>query len=214
MNQRAIAAIAALSLTTIGIGLLKTAASADLGSAAQTAQSDQHLREPMFGFTLDGEIINPRCLDLLQTSLAETTPIILRSLVLETCQTSELAHAGQDYAIDSNGSVFYVADPENPRSFFGYRVLGRTEDDRFAVYHNGTIGLYQLETASITFDFLDGEAETVQVLTKLSESFTPCFQSGRVDERDRLIAQLERYEPNAPRSEQCTGEIEVIQHQL
>ncbi|MEO0826567.1 MAG: hypothetical protein AAFX95_27400 [Cyanobacteria bacterium J06639_16] len=186
-----------------------------INAVAETTQVEgDDVRDRVFGFTLNDEIINPRCLDLLQTSLAETTTIIMRSLVLDTCQTSELAYAGLDYEVRGDDTIFYYANPDDGRSYFGYRVLGRTTDDRFVVYHLGSIALYQIETETIDFDFLNHQAETVQVLTKLSESFTPCFQSATITPDDTLTIQAEHYEPNAPRAEQCTGILETITHAL
>lgn len=166
----------------------------------------------LYGFTLNGEVVNPRCLDLLQTSPAENTSIIQRSLVLETCQTSELAYTGQDYAIDNNNTIYYYGDPDEGRSYFGYRVLGQTTDGIFVIYHVGTIALYQIETETIDFDFLNSQPEAVQVLTKLSESFVPCFRSATLTPNDMLTLQAERYEANAPRAEQCTGILETTTH--
>lgn len=54
----------------------------------------------------------------------------------------------------------------------------------------------------------------MQVLTKLSESFTPCFRSATLAPDDTLTIQAERYDPNAARAEQCTGIVETTTHAL
>ena len=87
------------------------------------------------GFNLEGEIINPKCVELLQTDISENTNIIIRSVILEECQGSNLAFDGQDYAIEDNDTVGFGEGHD----YFSYSVLGRLENGDFLIFHGGHV---------------------------------------------------------------------------
>ena len=47
-------------------------------------------------FLINNNIINPACIKILQPNLSESSEIIIHSIVLESCQNSNLAFEGID----------------------------------------------------------------------------------------------------------------------
>ncbi len=162
-------------------------------------------------FLLEGKVINPKCVHLLQASISEHASIIVRSVILETCQESNLAYEGQQYTKNQDGTILYCEDPEDWHSCFSYRVLGRTANGIFLLYHGPTIGAYEIVGSEVTFDFLEGGKQEVHVLTKLGESHVPCFRSAQVDGNNLKITKRV-FDAEAPRAFQCKDEEETIVH--
>lgn len=165
------------------------------------------------GFSYKGEIINPQCVDLLQAWISEAHSIILRSVVIDNCQDSNIAFEGQNYEVSPDGTVYYIENPKDHHSYFGYKVLGETERGIFALLHSGSIGLYKLETKPIRFDFSKSEIQNVKVLTKLSETYTPCLISAKIKGNQLEVIKNIR-NSDAPRAFQCEEDIEKITFDL
>jgi hypothetical protein len=117
-----------------------------------------------------------------------------------------LAYRGTTFTIDESGYVSYYEDPDDVRTLFKYKVLGKTSDDIFALYHMGTIGIYSLKEQALHFDFSKEEERKVRILTKLSETSVPCLKSAHV-KNDKLVIEQYKVLPEEPRPSQCVGKI-------
>lgn len=162
----------------------------------------------MAEFSHNGEPINPKCLNLLQPWLSESpeSSIIIRSIVIDTCQSSNLAYSGANFTVDESGYVSYYEDPDDSRTLFKYKVLGVTSDDVFALYHLGAVGLYSIREQTLNFDFYKEQVRKVKILTKLSETWMPCLKSAYV-EYDKLVIEWHEFLPEEPRPSQCGGKV-------
>ena len=167
------------------------------------------------GFDFKGKIINPKCVNLLQTWASESPefPIITRSIIIDGCQDSNLAFEGKEFKIQENGTVSYYENPNDVRSNFGYRVLGRSLNNIFILFHSGYLGLYRLDDRNITFDFSKQQKRKVTILTKISESWLPCFNSLEVKGNIVTIKKA-TFDSTAPRSSQCTEVEEILTYDL
>ncbi len=167
------------------------------------------------GFIYKGAIINPKCVNLLQTWSSESSAygIINRSIIIDSCQDSNLAYEGRDFSVGKDGTVSYYEDPRDAHSYFGYKVVGRTLNNIFALFHSGYIGLYRLEEQEITFDFSQKTKKSVLVLTKISGSWTPCFDAAET-RGNALIVRKGVWDSSAPRSSQCTEATEELTFDL
>lgn len=179
------------------------------------SQDEEPLSPVVHGFHHNGNIINPKCINLLQTSKSESPEfgIILRSVIIDSCQESNLAFKGRDYHLSSDGSVSYYEDPDDGHSYFKYEVLGKTERGVFALAHSGYIGLYRLENQPVDFDFNYSNEQRVNVLTKLSQSWVPCFRSAQV-KGNQLQVIKHVWDPAASRAEQCSDTLETVTFDL
>ena len=76
---------------------------------------------------IDGEVVNPVCIKLMQPWLSEKVdePVIIRSIILDTCQNSNLAYGGQNPTISDDKKVSFYEDPNDGYSYFGYIFLGK-----------------------------------------------------------------------------------------
>ncbi|CAE6900989.1 hypothetical protein ACOMICROBIO_GDFFDHBD_01518 [Vibrio sp. B1REV9] len=179
------------------------------------AQDEEPLSSIVYGFHHNGNIINPKCVNLLQAWNSESPQygIILRSVIIDSCQESNLAFKGRDYHVSSDGSVSYYEDPDDGHSYFKYKVLGKTERGVFALAHSGNIGLYRLETQPVDFDFNNSNEQMVSVLTKLSQSWVPCFESATV-QGNQLQVEKHIWDPAVSRAEQCSEKLETVTFDL
>ena len=164
------------------------------------------------GFDYEGKVINPKCVNLLQTSISDSA-IITRSIIIDTCQDSNLASEGIDFSIKDDGNVSYYEDPSDGHTYFGYRVVGRTLNNVFVLFHNGYIGLYTLSKQKIRFDFSKNEPKLVTLLTKLSDTYTPCFQSAEI-RGNTLIITKAVWDSSASQAAQCTNVEETLTFEL
>ncbi|MGR5152448.1 hypothetical protein [Photobacterium swingsii] len=177
------------------------------------ANESKFLVDAQNDFTYKGKVINPKCVQLLQPSLSENTAIITRSIVIDTCQNSNLAFEGLNYSVNSNGGVEYIEDNNDPHTRFSYQVLGKFSTNVYALYHLGTVGIYRYEKESVLFDFSTNERQPVHVLTKLSESFMPCFKVGHIAGSYLKITKS-KWDSNAPKASQCLDSDEVLSFNL
>ena len=157
------------------------------------------------GFNYQGKVINPKCVNLLQVWGSESPEygIIAKSIIIDSCQDSNLAFEGKNFTTDKKGTITYYEDPKDGRSSFSYRVVGRTLNNIFVLFHSGYIGLYKLEEQDVIFDFSKKEKTSVTVLSKLSETWTPCFQSAHIIGNKIIINKFE-WDSSTSRANQCT----------
>jgi hypothetical protein len=169
----------------------------------------------LMGFEYEGEAINPKCVNLLQTWISESTEfgIITSSIIIDSCQDSNLAFEGKDYSIRNDGTVSYYEDPDDGHSYFGYRVVGRTLNNVFVLFHSEYIGLYSLTEQDMRFDFSKNKTKTVKVLAKLSETYMPCFDSA-LTRGNKLIIIKSVWESSASRAARCTDVKETLTFDL
>lgn len=92
-------------------------------------------------------------------------------------------------------------------------MLGKTERGVFALAHSGYIGLYRLENQPVDFDFNYSNEQMVSVLTKLSQSWVPCFRSAQV-KGNQLQVIKHVWDPAASRAEQCSEKLETATFDL
>lgn len=145
----------------------------------------------MFGFALNGEPINPKCVELLQPWISDYG-IIIRSIVVDTCQESNLAFEGKyNINISNDGTVGYYEDPQDGHTYFGYKVLGLTANNIYVVQHMGKLGFYRIQNSKIRHNWID-EDEDSKVLTKLSGDDSFCFVSAQIDGNIVKINRLEQ----------------------
>jgi hypothetical protein len=182
---------------------------------ALAAENGVPLQDFYKGFSHQGKAINPKCVNLLQTWISESPEygIITKSIVIDSCQDSNLAYEGKDYSVSKDGTVSYYEDPQDGHSHFGYRVVGRTLNNVFVIFHSGSIGLYRLQERDVIFDFSQSDAKSVKVLTKLSGTWMPCFKSAEIRE-NRLLIVKDVWDSSAPRASQCTGVSETLTFNL
>ncbi len=193
------------SLPTLGCVLVLTFGALASGTPPARAVSTTGF----FGFTLGSEIINPKCVNLLQTWISEKASIIVQSVVLKTCQNSNLAFEGKTYKVDDDGKVSYQ-EPDDPTSQFSYQVVGRTDNGYHALYHDGYIGIYKIENRDLYFDINSQPKRPVAVLSKIgSTSFLPCIDSMHVD-GSFIVIKKAVFDPNQPRAFQCTKDRETM----
>ena len=198
-NMKAFVAVLMLFMSSMAVAAEKGSPSLDLYK----------------GFSYQGKAINPKCVNLLQTWISESPEygIITKSIVIDSCQDSNLAFEGKDYSVSENGTVSYYDDPEDGHTYFGYRVVGRTLNNVFVLFHSGYIGLYRLNETNVIFDFSKNSAKSVQVLTKLSHAWMPCFISAEIRENTLLIVK-DIWDSSAPSASQCTGVSETLTFNL
>lgn len=160
---------------------------------------------------VSGEIVNPACIKLMQPWLSESadSPVIIKSVVLDTCQNSNLAFSGQSPTVDDNGTVSYCEDPNDAHSCFAYLYLGKTLKGTNYIFHNGTIGAYTITRESVITDLQKNTIKSVGVINKLGDSFIPCFQFAIV-KNDTLIVKARKYSSDKPRAFQCSSIIETL----
>ena len=160
---------------------------------------------------INGKVVNPACIKLMQPWLSENvdSPVIIRSIVLDTCQNSNLAYEGQKPTISDDKKVSFYKDPNDGHSFFGYTYLGKTSKGKNYIYHNGTIGSYTITKENMITDFKKNTSRSVTVITKLGSSFIPCFQSAIIKD-DILVVKAKKYDPSKPTAYQCGDTIETL----
>ncbi len=158
-----------------------------------------------------GEIVNPACIKLMQPWSSESadSTVIIKSVVLDTCQNSNLAFNGQKPTIDDNGTVSYYEDPTDGHSRFVYQYLGKTLKGTSYIFHNGTIGAYAITRENVITDLQKNTIKSVAVINKLGDLFVPCFQSAIV-KNDTLIVKVRKYSPDKPSAFQCSNIIETL----
>ena len=144
-----------------------------------------------FGFTHAGQPINPKCVNLLQPWMSDYG-IIVRSLVIDTCQDSNLAFEGREnVSLSDDGTVSYYEDPNDGHTYFGYKVLGVTQNNIHVLQHMGELGFYKLEKMELR-PYFNEEAEISTVLTKLSSDDSYCFVSARIEKNIVVITRSKR----------------------
>ena len=160
---------------------------------------------------INGKVVNPACIKLMQPWLSENvdSPVIIRSIVLDTCQNSNLAYEGRKPTISDDKTVSFYKDPDNGHSYFGYIYLGKTSKGKNYIYHNGTIGSYTITKENMITDFKKNTSKSVTVITKLGSSFIPCFQSAIIKD-DILVVKAKKYDPSKPTAYQCGDTIETL----
>ncbi len=160
---------------------------------------------------INREIVNPACIKLMQPWSSENSnsTVIIKSVVLDSCQNSNLAFEGRIPTIDDNGTVSYYEDTTDTHSYFAYRYLGKTTEDISYIFHNGTIGAYTVTRKNIITNLQHNTTKRVSVINKLGDLFVPCFQYA-VIKNDTLIVTVKRYNPNKPGAFQCTDIIETL----
>ncbi len=160
---------------------------------------------------IDGKAVNPACIELMQPWLSEKSNdnVIIKSVVLDTCQNSNLAFKGREPTVNDDGTISYYKDPDDGHSRFAYRYLGKTSKGIHYIFHNGNIGVYSITNEKIISDLQKNTTRNVTVINKLGDSFVPCFQDGVV-KNDNLIIKVKAYMPDEPVAFQCSDSIETI----
>lgn len=179
-----------------------------VGAILMASLSQAHAAEPFKGFNLAGKAINPVCLSKMAPWISDTA-IIVRSIVLETCQDSNWAF--NDSPVKIKGDT---VSTEIEGESFSYEVIGRTTSGVFLVSQSGEqIFAYRIDVAQVKADLLEGKARPAHVLTALGQGFVPCFLSAKV-KGDVLVVQKQVSDLNAPRSDQCKSKIEMVQYPI
>lgn len=172
------------------------------------AAMTQAQAEPFQGFNLEGKAINPVCLQKMAPWISDNG-IIVRSIVLETCQDSNWAFNDQPVQV-AGDTVSTVIEGEP----FSYQVLGKTTSGVFVLKQTGNeIYAYRIDVVAAKPDLLAPATQQVHVLTVLSQSFVPCLQSAVV-QGDKLVVKKQVSDMNASRAEQCKSRIQTMQYPI
>jgi len=160
---------------------------------------------------INGDVVNPACIKLMQPWSSENakSPVIIRSIVLDTCQNSNLAFKGQEPIISDDKRVSFYKDPDDGHSYFGYIYLGKTSKGKNYIYHNGTIGAYTITQENMIIDLQKKTSKNVTVINKLGDSFIPCFQSAIIKD-DKLVVTVKKYIAAESASRKCSDKIETL----
>ena len=163
--------------------------------------------DTMKDFKIDGQVINPACIKLMQPWKSEHSNIIVRSIVLENCQNSNVAFSGiQAY---KNGETSYCEDPNDGHTCFEYKYLGKTDDGTYFLFHQGYVGAYFISEKKLKDDLKVKKSTRLHVLTKIGDSLIPCFQEATID-KNQLIIVKKKFDAYQPTAFQCQKESETI----
>ena len=77
------------------------------------------------------------------------------------------------------------------------------------IYHNGTIGAYTITKENMITDLQKKTSKSVTVISKLGDSFIPCFQSAIVKD-DTLVVKVKKFNASKPTAFQCGDTIETL----
>ncbi|MGB2580428.1 MAG: hypothetical protein WBC83_01930, partial [Minisyncoccia bacterium] len=137
-----------------------------------------HALDPVVaGFSVNGEAINPKCIQLMQPWISDNN-FSVRQIVLEECQNSNLASEGISNIAREENVISFYDDPKDAHSYFGYEVLGVTDTGLFVVSHSGDIAIYRIESQKIFTDVLNHKSKQQHTITYIGSSWTPCLQGG------------------------------------
>jgi len=179
-----------------------------MGAILMAGLSQAHAAEPFKGFNLAGKAINPVCLSKMAPWISDTA-IIVRSIVLETCQDSNWAF--NDSPVKIKGDT---VSTEIEGESFSYEVIGRTTSGVFLVSQSGEeIFAYRIDVAQVKDDLLKGKARPAHVLTALGQGFVPCFLSAKVV-GDVLVVQKQVSDLHAAMPNRCKSKIETVQYPI
>jgi len=147
--------------------------------------------------TIHKHTVNPACIKLMQPWLSEraNSIAIIKSVVLDTCQNSNIAFKGQKPTINDEGTVSYYEDPKDVYSYFAYRFLGKTSKGIIYLSHKGTIGAYTITKESIITDLQKNTRKSVSVINKIGDTVMPCFKDAII-ENDSLVVKSYRFDPS------------------
>ncbi|HPA39702.1 MAG TPA: hypothetical protein PLV04_13215 [Phenylobacterium sp.] len=179
-----------------------------IGAVWCAAAAQAQAAEPFQGFNLGGKAINPVCLQKM-APWASDNGIIVRSIVLETCQDSNWAF--NDQPVQVAGDTVSTVIEDEP---FSYQVLGKTTSGVFVLKQTGNeIYAYRIDVVATKPDLLAPATRPVHVLTVLGESFVPCLQSAVV-QGDKLVVKKQVSDMNASRAEQCKTKVQTVQYPI
>ena len=179
-----------------------------IGAILLGAASQAQAAQPFQGFNLGGKAINPVCLQKM-VPLMSDNGIIVRSIVLETCQDSNWAF--NDQPVQVEGDTVSTVIEDEP---FSYQVLGKTPAGVFVLRQTGNeIYAYRIDVVAAKPDLLAPATQQVHVLTVLSQSFVPCLQSAVV-QGDKLVVKKQVSDMNASRAEQCKTKVQTVQYPI
>ncbi len=153
------------------------------------------------GFSVNGEPINPKCIQLMQTLISDKE-ISIREIILDECQSSNLAFEGMENQGRKGNKIYYFEDPNDGHSYFWYEVYGVTKSGLFAVGHKGLIGIYRISSEHVYSDILEHKTSRKQILTYLGNSWLPCQQGGGVI-GNTLNVHAKQFDPSASTAQQC-----------
>lgn len=154
-------------------------------------------------FKINGEYINPKCIEQLSTWISETDNIIIQSVVLETCQNSNLAFEGKNTFYKEKNKIGHRGNLDDPHDDFFYSYEATLPDNKHILSHGGSLSLYKITNKRLGFSVLNNDYREVHVLSKIAEiGFFHCFQNATVSE-NRLIVNRRIYYPENPRATAC-----------
>jgi hypothetical protein len=172
--------------------------------------------EKFYGFTLDGKVINPLCLEHMHPWLSDGV-IIVKSLILDDCQDSNWAY--DDYPVEVKDDVVSIrlkdgVDSEVSSSTFSYRIVGKTDNGLYIAWlAENEIAAYTLEEKTVKSDLFDPKPDKVHILTQVALSFVPCLQKARV-EGNKVFLTRNVYDRDAPRADQCKPQMETVSYEV
>jgi len=172
--------------------------------------------EKFYGFTLDGKVINPLCLEHMHPWLSDSV-IIVKSLILDYCQDSNWA--ADDNPVEVKGNVVSTkvrdaVDSEVTSSTFSYEIVGKTDNGLFiARLPENEIAAYTIEEKTIKSDLLKPDPDKVHILTQVALSFVPCLQKAWV-EGNKVFVTKNVSDQYAPGADQCKPAMETLSYEV
>jgi hypothetical protein len=172
--------------------------------------------EKFFGFTLDGKVINPLCLEHMHPWLSDGV-IIVKSLILDYCQDSNWAFNANPVEVKDDivsTKLKDGVDSEMSSSTFSYEIVGKTDNGLYIAWLSGNeVAAYTLEEKAIKDDLFDPKPAKVHILTQVSLSFVPCLEKVWV-KGNKVFVTKDVYDQEAPRPDQCKAQKETVSYEV
>jgi hypothetical protein len=162
---------------------------------------------PLHGFSLTDEAINPVCIQKIYPLLSDQS-FIIRSIILEECQKSNFGFHNSEIKTQEN-AVF----TNNADGLIKYEIIGKTDNNIFILFFNGNIAAYTINEKLIKSDLFKNEKKKAHILTVIGYSFVPCFKKAHI-EGSILVIEKNIYIPNASRAKQCTDTSHVVKYKI
>lgn len=154
-------------------------------------------------FKINGEFINPQCVEQLQTWISESDSIIVQSIVLDTCQDSNLAFEGRETFYQNGNEIGYTGDADDAHDDFSYTYQASLSDNKHILSHGSDLVLYEIMNKRLAFDVAENDFRDVHVLSIIgSIGYFHCFKSAEISE-NTLTINRRVYYPENPRATAC-----------
>ncbi|MDB5526574.1 MAG: hypothetical protein JWM58_4337 [Rhizobium sp.] len=173
--------------------------------------------EKFHGFTINGEVINPMCLQNMHPWYSDGD-IIIKSLNLDYCQNSNWAFAANPIKVEGDvvsTKVQGAVMSEVTSDSFSYKPIGKTTDGLFIVMlpDNGEIAAYRIDERIVKDDLFGTKTSKVHILTAIGQSWFRCLNNAWMKGNKVVIERRIPHE-DKPRSEECDTKMETVEYEI